>query len=200
MAISSFLAPSAIAKPGVCTSSTRPASPYEGQVIYTTDTDLLQIWNGTAWRTLAFATPTNGSILQVQTGTTATETTSNSDATYKDSGLTASITPTSTSSKILVSVVQAGIYVTTGNAENRAQLQLVRNGSGILDFTGTLHQYSATALIKIGQASCVYVDSPSSTSSVTYKTQFRNVYNGNAGVLVQAGSATSMIVLQEIAA
>jgi len=200
MPISSFSAPSAIAKPGVCTSSTRPASPFEGQVIYATDTDLLQIWNGTAWRTLAFATPTNGTVLQTQTATHATEVTSNSDATYKDTGLSVSITPTSTTSKILVQVVQAGVYVTTGNAENRAQLQLLRAGSGIFDFTGTLHQYSGSALIKIGQAHCLYVDSPASTSSLTYKTQFRNVYNGNAGVLVQAGSATSTIVLQEIAA
>ena len=49
MPISSFLAPSAIAKPGVCTSSTRPASPYEGQFIYETDTDKTLVWNGSAW-------------------------------------------------------------------------------------------------------------------------------------------------------
>lgn len=50
MPISSFSAPSAIAKPGVCTSSTRPASPYEGQVIYETDTDLLYVWVGSSWQ------------------------------------------------------------------------------------------------------------------------------------------------------
>ncbi len=49
MPISSFLAQSAIAKPGVCTSSTRPASPYEGQVIYETDTDRTLVWNGSGW-------------------------------------------------------------------------------------------------------------------------------------------------------
>jgi hypothetical protein len=36
-------------KPGVCTSSTRPASPFEGQVIFETDTDRLYVYNGTAW-------------------------------------------------------------------------------------------------------------------------------------------------------
>ena len=40
-------------KPGVCTSSTRPASPYEGQTIYETDTDVLSIWNGSAWKTVS---------------------------------------------------------------------------------------------------------------------------------------------------
>ena len=34
---------------GVCTSTNRPTTPYEGQVIYETDTDLVYLWNGTAW-------------------------------------------------------------------------------------------------------------------------------------------------------
>lgn len=49
MGLSNYLPTSAIAKPGVCTSSTRPASPYDGQVIYQQDTDGLLIWNGSAW-------------------------------------------------------------------------------------------------------------------------------------------------------
>jgi hypothetical protein len=34
---------------GVCTSSTRPTAPYEGQVIYETDTDRVLVWNASAW-------------------------------------------------------------------------------------------------------------------------------------------------------
>ena len=37
-------------RPGVCTSSTRPTAPYEGQMIYTTDLDTLEIWTGSAWQ------------------------------------------------------------------------------------------------------------------------------------------------------
>jgi hypothetical protein len=36
-------------RPGVCTSSTRPTAPYEGQTIYETDTDLVRVWSGSAW-------------------------------------------------------------------------------------------------------------------------------------------------------
>ena len=36
-------------KPGVCTSSTRPAAPYEGQLIYETDTDRFWFYNGSSW-------------------------------------------------------------------------------------------------------------------------------------------------------
>lgn len=36
-------------KPGVCTSSNRPANPYDGMMIYETDTDLVKVWNGSTW-------------------------------------------------------------------------------------------------------------------------------------------------------
>jgi len=36
-------------RPGVCTSTTRPVSPYEGQSIYQTDTDTVLFWDGSAW-------------------------------------------------------------------------------------------------------------------------------------------------------
>ena len=49
MGLSNYLPNSRISQAGVCTSSTRPASPYEGQVIYETDTDRTLVWNGTAW-------------------------------------------------------------------------------------------------------------------------------------------------------
>ncbi len=49
MGISNYIPNSSLAKPGVCTSSTRPASPYEGQYIHETDTDKLLFWNGSAW-------------------------------------------------------------------------------------------------------------------------------------------------------
>ena len=50
MPISQQIGASSLIKPGVVDSSaTRPASPYEGQVIFQKDTDQLLVWNGTAW-------------------------------------------------------------------------------------------------------------------------------------------------------
>lgn len=49
MGFSNYYPSSAIARPGVCTSTTRPASPYAGMAIYETDTSRLLIWNGTTW-------------------------------------------------------------------------------------------------------------------------------------------------------
>lgn len=69
MGLSNYLPTSAIAKPGVCTSSTRPASPYEGQVIYETDTDKTLVWNGSAWVYLSTSTanPVGLELVKTQT-------------------------------------------------------------------------------------------------------------------------------------
>lgn len=53
MPFSSVLGAQSVVKPGVCTSSTRPAAPYDGQVVYLTDTDQTLVWDGTAWAVLA---------------------------------------------------------------------------------------------------------------------------------------------------
>lgn len=53
MPLSSVVGAQSIVRPGVCTSSTKPASPYDGQVIYMTDVDQTAVWDGSAWVVLA---------------------------------------------------------------------------------------------------------------------------------------------------
>ena len=40
-------------RPGICTSSTRPSAPYEGQMIYETDTNRVLVWDNAAWVMIA---------------------------------------------------------------------------------------------------------------------------------------------------
>lgn len=49
MPITQQIGSSSLNKPGVCTSTTRPSSPYDGMVIYETDTDRTLVWNGSGW-------------------------------------------------------------------------------------------------------------------------------------------------------
>ena len=49
MPITNYLPSSRLIQPGVCTSTTRPASPFEGQVIYETNTKQTLVWQGSAW-------------------------------------------------------------------------------------------------------------------------------------------------------
>lgn len=195
MGLSSQLAASSLARPGVCTSSTRPASPYEGQVIYETDTDLLRIWNGSAWRTLAFATATSGSILQVATFTYATVAT-NSTTTPADTGVTLTITPQSTSNKILVIANINGLKTPAINTG--CSLRLLR-GSTELSLFSAFHGYNTSSTdTNISGGSCTYLDSPNTTSATTYKIQFNR--NGGSGTVeVQNNSARSDITLMEVA-
>ena len=58
-------------RPGVCTSTTRPTTPYEGQQIYETDTNEILIYNGSDWVCL---TPKNSEVLTLQTTTSTSYT------------------------------------------------------------------------------------------------------------------------------
>jgi hypothetical protein len=49
MGIASYSGASSVIKPGVVTSSTRPSSPFVGQLIFETDTNRLAAYNGSAW-------------------------------------------------------------------------------------------------------------------------------------------------------
>ena len=46
---------------GVCTSTTRPTAPYEGQMIYETDTDLTYVYNGSSWQQVSGGTAVGNS-------------------------------------------------------------------------------------------------------------------------------------------
>jgi hypothetical protein len=69
MPLSSVVGAQSIVKPGVCTSSTRPASPYDGQVIYETDTDRTLVYNGSAWVFLSTSRANPGGLDLVKTQT-----------------------------------------------------------------------------------------------------------------------------------
>lgn len=56
MGLSNYIPSSRISQPGVCTSLTRPATPYIGQVIYETDTARTLVWNSTGWVFLSTGT------------------------------------------------------------------------------------------------------------------------------------------------
>lgn len=182
-------------RPGVCTSSNRPANPFEGQIVYETDTDMVAIWNGSAWRYIAATTPTNGAILQIVSANYSTATL-NSTSTYADTGLSASITPKSSSSKILVMAVQNGVSKT--DSATYVGIKLLRGSTDIALMSVYASNTSSTANSGTGSVAINYLDSPATTSSTTYKTQFRSVANTQQAI-VQDGSCVSTMTLMEIA-
>jgi hypothetical protein len=59
-------------RPGVCTSTTRPTNPYEGFMIYETDTDLTYVWGGSAWQQVSGGTAVGNSGLVYITSVSVT--------------------------------------------------------------------------------------------------------------------------------
>ena len=138
-------------------------------------------------------------VLQVVAGTPQTAEVSNSTTTAADTGLTATITPQSNTSKILVLVNQAACIKSSGDTQNGINLYLLRGASTIQTFA-YVGLYTNTLVQNRGNFSTVYLDSPATTAATTYKTQFAN-FTAAASVSVQAGNiAASTIILLEISA
>jgi hypothetical protein len=138
-------------------------------------------------------------ILQVVSANHATQVT-NSTSTFADTGLTVSITPTSTSSKVLVIVNQAGCGKEGAAVGNALVLKVMRGATDLLQFENLGAFTNSNASNYIGSCGVTYLDSPATTSATTYKTQFKNITNA-AQVSVQANNSNnSSITLMEISA
>jgi hypothetical protein len=153
--------------------------------------------------TIAAARLPAGSVLQVVEGSTSTAVT-NATGSYVDTGLTASITPSSASSKILIMFSQsAASNRTATTGELNIDLRLLRGATVLFDYIDYVQYASAASLASIGSfISATYLDSPSTTSSTTYKLQGAPDTTANSqNAQFQVGSRIrSSIILMEIAA
>jgi hypothetical protein len=152
---------------------------------------------------LKWAAPASGGkVLQVVEGTNAVESSSTS-STYADTGLSVSITPSSATSKILIFVTQTLGYVNSANEECNAKWQLLRDATSILaaDYAvvGTFTGISNTGRLSTYNA-LTKLDSPTTTSAITYKTQFARRTGANSTVFTEFGSAPATIIAMEIGA
>jgi hypothetical protein len=160
-------------------------------MIYETDTDLVRVWNGSAWRNIAAAAPTQGTVLQVvyaQSTTQATSTTT----TFATTNLSASITPQSTSSKILVLTAQPFL---ASVAYTAIGMRLVRGATVVWSTNSTNYFVTDTGTM----SNIFYLDSPSTISAATYTVEFNRV-SGSGTAYVQLAAAPANMVLMEVSA
>jgi len=142
-----------------------------------------------------------GSVLQVVYGytnsATAVATTS-----YTDIGLSANITPSSTSSKILVTY-QIQCLLTDSTADRGYAIKTLRDSTNIYEpstqyANGYIYNPSTSSAVQnTAFSSGTFLDSPSSTSSITYKCQAKSLDGKNVDINGTGGRA--MITLMEIA-
>jgi hypothetical protein len=143
-----------------------------------------------------------GKVLQVVQATYSTETTITS-TTYTDIGLSATITPSAATSKVLaITSVSFEGYRNTSNQGVGAQL--VRGSTAVFSPTPGGYELAYTnvgANYILGIYSLHYLDSPNTTSSTTYKIQGRVFTTNDGGTSKwQRNGATSVLTLLEIGA
>jgi len=147
---------------------------------------------------MKWATPSSGGkVLQVVAAYTTTATVSTS-STFATTSLTASITPTLNTSKILIMHNLQEVYKNSGDTENSVKIRLVRGTTAIITSANQLGWTQASNKLTVSQSSS-FLDSPATTSSTTYTVQFASYVNGQQSY-VQLANGESSIILMEIGA
>jgi hypothetical protein len=148
---------------------------------------------------LKWAAPAGGGkVLQVVSATYSTLSFTTS-ASYVDTGLTASITPSLSTSKILVLVNHANSKANNANngTQLTAQFNLVRTSTELTyNNMGFNHITTTNGSTKefFSLQNFMYLDSPSTTSSTTYKTQYKTEISTR--VEINDGGVSSIILLE----
>ena len=135
----------------------------------------------------------SGTVLQVVEGRSAAQQFKPTALdTYQDIGLSVNITPTSSSSKIFVTFT-TGIVA---NNVNHLNTRLLRDSTPIHH---TMQYFSGSHWQGANGASVV-LDTPSTTSAVTYKVQgFQDANTANSSAIWQYNYAVASIIAMEIA-
>ena len=147
---------------------------------------------------LTTGSPQSGGVIQVvqSTYSTAASTTS---STFTSTGLSASITPKFSTSKVLILVYIAGaVYNVSGVGNGNYQVQ--RGGTAVAgssSATGSQVYINTTPTNNSLVVSFSGLDSPATTSSTTY-TVYMNAQAGT--IYAQSNNLTSYIQLLEVAA
>jgi len=133
-------------------------------------------------------------ILQVVQVSTTTQTNSTS-TTFANTALSAAITPQSNTSKILV-VVNGSAFAS--NAGTDASVRVVRDLSGITVLSTMSAAYSTAGGVT-GCYSFAFLDSPATTSAITYRTQLARA-TGTGIAYDEVNGSTTTITLFEVSA
>lgn len=182
------------------TQAQRP-TPEAAMLRFNSDTSSFEGYDGSDWGEIGGAIGSGdlpaGSVLQVVYARPVFSETLFSGSAYQDTGLEASIIPISTSSKILVQWV---IHARAGgaNSNDGGTFRILRNGVSVTDSVPDFVTFTNTTSLNTVDAVDMFLDSPATTSTITYKVQVTNRSGASIRLHIN-GRADPSMVLMEIA-
>jgi len=200
-----------LANSGTATGFPAPTSGIAASAIDSGTIATARLGSGTASSTTflrgdqTYAEAGGGKILQV-VSTTISSQVAIASTSYTDTGITLAITPSATSSKILVMVFIQYTAYSDNNGEIKSNARIVRDSTGVFESVSVLGSQVETASSGYqqtwGTLPLSYLDSPSSISAITYKVTAKNsTTSGNRQLKINHDSlGTSTITLMEVSA
>jgi hypothetical protein len=150
----------------------------------------------TGTQTIPKGTLPTGCILQVVQGSTTTIGTSTNNSTWISTNLSASITPLSSTSKILILGQHGSVRI--NGSSNGISIRILRNSIAEIAQPVSELLYNSNGIDVM--APFQYLDSPATTSSTTYSTQFKLLAGTGGTGQINANSVPAYITLMEVAA
>lgn len=160
----------------------------------TVDTGTVLVGNSDITGLAAGALPATvigaGGVLQVVQGILSSNYSTNSTS-FNSIGANATITPLSSSSRILL-MASVGVGV---SASNYVDLTIFRDSTNLAGAFGFLTTYSSATTLSACQ-NFNYVDSPATTSAITYSIRMRTQNNVGYGVINGTGQICTIIAME----
>ena len=156
-----------------------------------------QILKFTGSTTLASSAISTGKVLQVINKTDDTYQATSGSA-FLDTSLSQAITPSSTSSKILIICEQKAVKA-SGNTGVKMRLNRGASAAVVLNQFQTIGGETEEATRNdFGSTAYFHLDSPNTTSATTYVTSFANYVSGTGAARVNnsSGDRSSMILME----
>jgi hypothetical protein len=184
MGITQNTGASSLIKPGVIdNTAARPASPFEGQVIYQKDTDAVLVWNGTAW---------------YPNWNTAWGTITYQSATSNSAGFSSETVMLTTSSFTAVTGRRYKItYFESGVSTLSGTVNFVRSRIRLTNISGTILNFSENAIINQRNNTTNFSITTSLSGSVTVCGTLE-ASGGGSGICSRGSDSVTFILVEDI--
>ena len=137
-----------------------------------------------------------GMVTQANQGSISSEI-STASSSFQDTGLSVTITPNSINSKVLIlASLGSACVVEASGADAQGKFQIVRDSTSLFISKLRVYDYGNSGTVFIAPLFMSYLDSPSTTSEITYKIQQRLIAGDS--IRLSEGDDPSYIQVLEI--